>query len=75
MTPTKEQVNEFVDYVFSFYGKGGIYDINANRQTVRWAVNRYLKRTSDFCGDSIDRENVRTILTHEYGLTPVRKNL
>lgn len=57
-------VNEFVDYVLSFYSKGEIYDIGATRTEVLHATFLRLTRESNipFEGDSLDREKVRDII-------------
>ena len=66
---------EFIEYVLSFYGEGGLYpENNRTREQVSYATLRYL----DLCasddnimtwgdGDSIDRERVRDIMTAIYG--------
>jgi hypothetical protein len=57
---------EFIDYALSFYGPGGVYDLGATRQEVLEAV--FLKLTArpdaslNWCGDSVDREDVRDIM-------------
>ncbi len=59
-------MKEFVDYVMSFYGKGGLYDIAANSLEASFAtgvcVERYKREGKSFEGDSIDREAVRDII-------------
>jgi hypothetical protein len=69
---TDQQLDEFVDYVFSFYGEGGIYPMGANRTVVRNATNDIIKiariKGEEFCGDSIDRELVRDLLISKYNL-------
>lgn len=57
-------MKEFVDYVLSFYGKGGLYDIGATEEDVKIALNIRLKTRQDieFDGDSFDREIVRDII-------------
>ena len=62
-------MKEFVDYVMSFYGKDGIYDIGATRDEVWNATCIRIKINADmplngisFEGDSIDRESVRDII-------------
>ena len=70
--PTQEEIDEFVDYVLDFYGKSGIYCMNANLEQVTNAVENYLKicelNCIEFTGDSIDRENVRDLLIRKFGL-------
>lgn len=63
---------EFVNYVHSFYGPGGIYDMGATNKMIRTATRLYMETCADFEGDSIDRENVREILIRKYKLQPVR---
>lgn len=61
-----EQLNEFVDYVLSFYGPGEIYDMCATRDEVliatgmRLGMCRWLR--VKFEGDTIDREAVRDLI-------------
>ena len=70
--PTPEDIHEFVQYVLDFYGKKGIYCMNANLEQVTNAVETYLKicelKCEEFAGDSIDRENVRDLLIRKFGL-------
>ena len=53
---------EFNDYVFSFYGKGGIYDYDFTLEEIETAKNQYIESGADFQGDSLDREKVRDIV-------------
>jgi len=57
-------MKEFVDYVLSFYGKGGIYAMDATRDEVLLATGIRLERDKNlpFDGDSVDREKVRDII-------------
>lgn len=57
-------MNEFVEYVFGFYGKGGIYDMDASRDEILVATGIRLERDKSisFDGDSLDREKVRDII-------------
>jgi len=61
----------------SFYGPGGIYDMNATEDMILEATQKYINNGGDFCGDSIDREMVRDVMIRDYGLTfpsvPIRK--
>jgi len=56
----------FTDYVLSFYGQGGIYDIEATREEVERAT--HIRKTDPkykavpFDGDTVDREWVRDII-------------
>ena len=60
---------EFINYVLSFYGPGGIYDMNATEDMILDATQKYITEGADFCGDSIDRELIRDIMIRDYGLT------
>ena len=61
---------EFVDYVESFYGDGGIYDcqfgFKVTREHIWNATSVYLMRLTaereTFEGDTVDREIVRDIM-------------
>ena len=57
-------MNEFVDYVMSFYGKDGLYDIGATKEEILMATGIRWERykTIEFDGDSWDREQVREII-------------
>ena len=56
-------MKEFVDYVFSFYGKGGIYDYGFKKPEIRKAMKLYEAFGSvEFVGDSVDREKIRDIV-------------
>jgi len=57
-------MNEFVNYVMSFYGKGEMYDIGATKEEILIATGIRMERHKDipFDGDSLDREKVRDIL-------------
>jgi len=62
---------EFVNYVKSFYGPGGIYDMGATDDMIIDATFKYMRSGADFCGDSFDRESVRDIMISEFGLVPI----
>ena len=62
---------EFIRYVKSFYGPGGIYDMGATDDDIIEATFKYIHSGADFCGDSFDRESVRDIMIDEMGLVPV----
>jgi len=57
-------INEFVEYVLSFYAKGEIYDMNVTKDEVLVATGIRIGRYKNvaFDGDSIDREKVRDII-------------
>jgi hypothetical protein len=62
---------EFVNYVKSFYGPGGIYDMGATNEMIIDATFKYITSGAHFCGDSFDREHVRDIMIDEFGLVPI----
>ena len=66
------QINDFVDYVMSFYGPGGLYPMNANPTVVNSATADCMQsaeiKGEEFCFDSIDREQVRDLLISKYNL-------
>ena len=63
---------EFVNYVMSFYGPGGIYDMGATYDMIVDATIQYLTTPDTMWGDgdSYDREQVRDILIDRFGLVP-----
>jgi hypothetical protein len=71
-TLSKELINDFIDYVMSFYGTDGLYPMGANRTIVRKATNDVIRiakiKGQSFCGDSIDREQVRDMMCDKYNL-------
>ena len=69
---------EFRDYVHSFYGKDGIYDLGCSIPEIEVAIMDYIKIVSDpdrfeewGDGDSLDRERVREILENDYGFAEI----
>jgi hypothetical protein len=73
VTFSKIMINDFIDYVMSFYGADGLYPIEGiNRTVVLKAMNDVMKianiRDVPFCGDSYDREQVRDLLIDKYKL-------
>jgi len=66
-------LQEFYDYVFSFYGDGGLYPMNATLDLIEKATLTHLQilelQGNQFCGDSIDRECVRDLLISKYKLS------
>lgn len=68
---TQKIPKAFVDYVYSFYGRGGIHDMGALKRDIQQATRDYFNKPG--CnfdapnGDSFDRENVRDILIADYG--------
>ena len=74
---SKEFINQFIDYVMSFYDADGLYPIQGiNRTVVRKATNDVMKiakiRDVPFCGDSYDREQVSHLLLNKYNLSLVK---
>ncbi len=56
----------FIDYVYKFYGRGGLYPIKGvTKAEIGLATELRILREPflDFDGDTIDRERVRDILT------------
>ena len=72
-TFSKDFINDFIDYCMSFYGADGLYPITGiNRTVVRKATNDIIRidkiKGQEFCGDSVDREQVRDLLIDKYNL-------
>ena len=63
-------MTEFIRYVKSFYGPGGIYDMGATDDMIIEASFKYIQSGANFYGDSFDREHVRDIMIDEFGLVP-----
>tara|TARA_A100000164_G_scaffold3818_1_gene3365 strand:+ start:9925 stop:10224 length:300 start_codon:yes stop_codon:yes gene_type:complete len=70
------QLDAFVDYVFSFYGADdALYQMNVTKDDITLATQDYLQAISDLDsdiftwgdGDSLDRERVRDMLVRNYG--------
>jgi hypothetical protein len=63
---------EFVNYVMSFYGPGGIYPMGVTYDMIVDATIQYLttEGTKWGDGDSFDREMVRDIMIERFGLVP-----
>ena len=60
-------LKDFRDYVHSFYGKNGIYDLGCGIPDIETAIMKYVADCLEDAdrwggGDSIDRERVRFIL-------------
>jgi|TARA_B100000035_G_C20979886_1_gene544940 uncharacterized protein YuzB (UPF0349 family) len=70
-----QNFQEFIEYVFSFYGKGGIYpENNRTKEQIAFATLSYLDQCATgnplFTwgdGDSLDRERVRDLMNQIYG--------
>ena len=69
-----KRMNEFVSYVYDFYGKNGIYDMGATVSQIQTATIHYIGSDDSlpFYGDSLDRERVRDILTSKFNLKEVK---
>ena len=67
-------MNEFVNYVYDFYGKNGIYDMGATRDNITTATIHYIGSDDSlpFYGDSLDRERVRDIMISKFNLKEVK---
>lgn len=61
-----KELNEFFEYVKSFYGIDGIYPINCKEESIFQSCALYYGNTANTedwgYGDSLDRERVRDIL-------------
>ena len=73
-----EYLKEFRDYVHSFYGKDGIYDLGCGIPDIEKAILLYVCRCLQSKnhwdwgdGDSLDRERVRIIL-EGYGFEEIK---
>tara|TARA_Y100000589_G_scaffold312378_1_gene332681 strand:+ start:464 stop:703 length:240 start_codon:yes stop_codon:yes gene_type:complete len=70
----EENIKEFQEYVFSFYGKGGIDDIGASKEQIYQATMKVFEYSletgeSDVYGlFSSDLELIKEILVNEYNL-------
>ena len=66
-----ENFNDFINYVYSFYGEGGIYDQKRTKEQIAYAILIYLDNCDDNTtwggGDSLDRERVRDYMNDIYG--------
>ncbi len=63
---------DFIDYVYSFYGDGGLYDQKRTKEQIAFAILTYLDECNDDTltwgdGDSLDRERVRDYMNDIYG--------
>jgi len=67
---------DFIDYVFDFYGKGGIYDFGATKQMIITATNERIGKYPDtpFDADSVDRELIRDIMLSYDGVCETRNS-
>ena len=66
------EVLDFITYVESFYGKGGVYPIGATTEMIAKSVKMYFNSLTEEVtwggGDSLDRERVRDILIEDNNL-------
>jgi len=66
-------LQDFCDYVFSFYGATGLYPMDATMDMIKQATLAHIKilelQGKEFCGDSVDREYVRELLISKYRLS------
>ena len=72
-----KRMNEFVSYVYDFYGKNGIYDMGATVSEIQTATIDYIAESKHygdgkFYGDTIDRERVRDIMISKFDLKEVK---
>ena len=76
-------MQSFVNYVLGYYGRHGIYSMNATRTMVCDTINKYLDFSNElwilpksdwregsisFGYDSTDREIIRDMMIEDYGL-------
>ena len=69
MAMSYQKLKYFAQYVYSFYGAGGVYDLGVSMVEIKMAI-RFLESKdgavyrcgSPVIGDSLDREHVRMIL-------------
>ena len=70
----KENINEFEDYVFSFYGEGGIDDIGASKEQIYQATLKVFEYCLDSGESDIqgpftsDLNLIKEILVNEFKL-------
>jgi len=71
---SQTELDNFIDYVNSFYGKGGVYadvlDGGFTLSQITKAVNKYIDNLGESLtwggGDSLDRERVKEFLPYKY---------
>jgi len=71
---SNQEMLKFANYVYSFYGAGGVYDMDVPIEIIRQAIRflqskdgREFRNDCPVCGDSVDREHIREILEKKYG--------
>lgn len=65
-------LEQFIRYVNSFYGPGGVYDMGATPGQIIEATGALLNKSGldvVLGEDSVDRERVRDIMIERFGLT------
>ena len=63
-------LGDFIGYVWSFYGPGGVYPIEGLTLDMVAAGCQAVAAGPEYCnGDSTDRENVRDLVLSRHGLT------
>ena len=67
---TTKDIQEFIDYVFDFYGKEGVYDMGATKEQITFATCCVLSKygSEEFLGDTTDRERVCQVMIDTYNL-------
>jgi hypothetical protein len=62
---------QFVQYVYGFYGKGGLWDMGVTREMIFKGIELVVAEfgADQFEGDSLDRERVRDAMIDQFGLT------
>ena len=62
---------DFTRYMLEFYGPDGIYNYGFSPTQINLATQLYKCRLyttgGEFCGDTVDRENVRDIILEAQG--------
>ena len=61
-------MENWIEYVYSFYGPFGIYPMGATEGQIAEATAYLIERGDDVVYDSIDREKVRDIMIERFGL-------
>ena len=61
-------MSQFYQYVYSFYGKDGLYPMGVTLHDIEDATMQHIDSVgTKFEGDSTDREAVRDILITDFG--------
>tara|TARA_R100001082_G_scaffold65685_1_gene37034 strand:- start:1327 stop:1566 length:240 start_codon:yes stop_codon:yes gene_type:complete len=69
MTITENEIDEFIDYFYSWYGDKHLYDLKKTKQQLQYACMAYILLCKAGVydwggGDSIDRERVRDLFLY-----------